>query len=397
MSVYAANLLRELVRGAIDVTMIAQYRNDELGKRVYGGGAPPEIAGVRVIGLESTGEQNAGDFESDTKRIVETIVAEHGRRPFDLLHAQYGYPPGLAVLQASRILGIPNVVSIQGGDGHWVGVNCCRTHREAMRAVLTRANRILIGSQSFAAEVEENHRVDASGFTIVPGGVEIERFAPRDGWRAGEFINKNEPRLLYHGRVDRRKGALDLIEAFAVLCRENELKLKLLVSGIGPDSETAAAKIRELNLENRVEMLGYADYETVPEIYRRADVFVSPTYAEGFSNTILEAMASGLAIVSTRSVGVIDCLRDRGNGLLVESGNVGELTNALREVLIDYELRKTLAANALRECRAIYSWRKIGKQVIEIYERVRGEKPNNDWTVSSEIDSCRYREAPHLL
>lgn len=377
--------------------MISQYRSDALGRKVYGGGAPPAVAGVKVIGLELIGEQNGGDFETDVRRIVETVEAEHARKPFDLLHAQYGYPTGYAALLASKILNIPNVVSIQGGDGHWVGVGCCATHRDAMRIVLENANAILIGSKSFAAEVEENHRVDASKFTVVPGAVDTNRFTARENWRAGEFIDPQTPTILYHGRVDRRKGALDLLEAFAELSKEVVVKPRLIYSGIGPDFDAVRARINELNLNDCVKMRGCVEYENVPEIYREADVFASPTYAEGFSNTILEAMASGLAIVSTRAVGVVDCLRNGENGLLVEVGNINEIKNALREILINAELRKTLAANALEECRRVYSWEKIGRQIVGIYEQVKAEKPRRDWSLTTEIDDCRYRRTPHLL
>ncbi len=231
----------------------------------------------------------------------------------------------------------------------------------------------------------------------MPGAVDTEKFTPRADWRAGELTDANEPKILYHGRIDRRKGALDLIEAFAQLLADVKVKPQLLISGIGPDSETAGRKIAELNLQNNVKLLGYVEYENVPQVYRRADVFASPTYAEGFSNTILEAMASGLAIVSTNAVGVVDCLRNGENGLLVEPGNIGQLKNALKEILTNADLRKNLAANALRECREIYSWRAIGKQIIEVYDQARTEKPDNDWTVSGEIAACRYRETPHLL
>ena len=397
MSVYAANLLRELVKNGVEVTLVSQYRSDELGKKVYGGGAPPEVDGVKVIGLELVGEQNDGDFETDIKRIVETVKREHAEKPFDILHAQYGYPTGFAALQASRILNVPNIISIQGGDGHWVGVGCCKTHRDAMRIVLENANEILIGSRSFAAEVEENHRTDVSRFTIVPGAVDTNRFTQRTDWQAGKFIDKRQPVLLYHGRVDRRKGALDLVEAFAELLKEIEAKPQLIYSGIGPDSEAVKTRVAELNITRNVQIIGYADYEKVPEIYRRADVFVSPTYAEGFSNTILEAMATGLAIVSTNAVGVVDCLRNGENGLLVAPGDVAELKNALREILTNHELRKYLARNALEECRNIYSWEKIGRQIVGIYERVKRQKPANDWQFTTEIDDCRYRQAPHLL
>jgi glycogen synthase len=397
MSVYAANLLRELVASGIDVTLVSQYRTDALGVKVYGGGVPPEIPGVKVIGLELVGEQNGGDFETDIRRIVETVERDHQLKPFDLLHAQYGYPTGYAALEAGRILHIPSIVSIQGGDGHWVGVGCCTTHRDAMRTVLENANEILIGSRSFAAEVEENHKVDVSDFTIVPGAVDTNRFTPRSNWRAGEFIDENKPVILYHGRVDRRKGALDLLEAYALLLDEIDAEPLLVYSGIGPDFDAVENRISELGLEASVQMLGYVDYEKVPEVYKNADIFASPTYAEGFSNTILEAMASGLPIVSTKSVGVVDCLRNEENGLLVEIGEISGIKNALRRILTDKHLRTMLADNALNECRNTYSWEKIGRQIIGIYERVLCEKPNVDWQSITDIEACRYRETPHLL
>ena len=70
-------------------------------------------------------------------------MQEHARNPFDIIHAQYGYPCGWAALLASQQVGVPNVVSIQGGDGHWVG-SCCETHRLAMTRVLDHANAVLI-------------------------------------------------------------------------------------------------------------------------------------------------------------------------------------------------------------------------------------------------------------
>ena len=289
MSVYALNLLRELVAAGHDVTMISQFRGDPLGIRVYGGGPPPPVPGVRVIGLEQLGEQDGGDFEADIAAMQAAILAEHARAPFDILHAQYGYPCGWAVLGASRDTGVPSVVSIQGGDGHWVG-SCCETHRLAMVRVLDHAGAVLIGCRSFADEVTHRLGTDPARFTIVPGAVDVSRFVP------GERPASGPPVLLYHGRVDARKGVLDMLDALAPLAAEG-LPFELLVSGIGPTFDAAASRIAALNLGGHARMTGYVDYEDVPEVYRRADIFVSPTYAEGFSNTILEAMASRLAVV----------------------------------------------------------------------------------------------------
>jgi glycogen(starch) synthase len=388
MSVYALNLLRELVAAGHDVTMISQYRGDEFGKRVYGGGPPPAVPGVRVIGLEQLGEQDGGDFERDVETMVATILAEHATQPFDILHAQYGYPCGWAVLEASRRTGVPNVVSIQGGDGHWVG-SCCETHRLAMTRVLDHANAVLIGCDSFRDEVVQRLGTDPARFTIVPGAVDTTRFTP------GAPCPDGPPVLLYHGRVDARKGVLDLLDAARML-RDTGDEFELLISGIGPTFDATAAGIVRLGLQDCVRMTGYVDYDAVPEIYRRADIFVSPTYAEGFSNTILEAMAARLVVVSCRSVGVVDCIRDGENGLLTEPGDVAALAEALRLVIRDRALRRRLADAALEECRAVYSWTKVGRQIMDVYAEVAGQTPQA-FDTTLPIEPCRFRAEPHLL
>ena len=389
MSVYALNLLHELVGAGHDVTMVSQYRGDAFGKRVYGGGPPPEVAGVRVIGLEQVGEQDGGDFERDVEAMRAAVVAEHRRAPFDVIHAQYGYPCGWAALLASRETGVPNLVSIQGGDGHWVG-SCCETHRLAMVRVLDHAGAVLIGCDSFRDEVIARLDTAASRFTIVPGAVDTARFAP------GPPLADEPPVMLYHGRVDARKGVLDLLEACRRLVASGEA-FRLLISGIGPTYDETDAAIVHLGLQDCVTMTGYVDYAEVPSVYRRASIFVSPTYAEGFSNTILEAMASRMAVVSCRSVGVVDCIRDGENGLLTEPGDVDALTEALRRVLRDPGLRHRLADAALAECRAVYSWPKVGGQIMAEYARIAGTAPDLAWSSDLPMTACRFRAEPHLL
>jgi len=385
MSIYAANLLRELVGQGHDVTMVSQYYGDPLRRAVYGGGPPPPVSGVRVIGLEALGEQDGGDFERDVETMAATVAAEHARSPFDVIHAQYGYPTGWAALIAARRLGVPCVVSIQGGDGHWVG-SCCETHRLAMVRVTEGADALLIGGRSFAEEVRDRLGTPINRFTFVPGAVDTTRFTPGEGWRAGPV------RILYHGRVDRRKGVLDFLRALTATGGD----WIATVSGIGPDADTARTLAAELGLGDRVRFTGYAEYETVPDLYRAHDVFASPTYAEGFSNTILEAMAAGLAVASCRSVGVVDCLRDGENGVMTAAGDVPAHAAALTRLTTDHAYCGALAAAALAEARATYSWTAVGRQIAGVYAAVRGATgaPVDE---ALPITPCRFRAEPHLL
>jgi glycosyltransferase involved in cell wall biosynthesis len=240
---------------------------------------------------------------------------------------------------------------------------------------------VLIGSPSFRDEVVGHHGTDPELFRLIPGATDTGRFTP-----SGRTILQDPPVLLFHGRVDRRKGVLDLLEALPD-------GVRLVVSGIGPDLDAAKEQA-----DDRTTFLGYVAPDDAPEVYRSADVFVSPTYSEGFSNTVLEAMASGLPVVSTSSVGVVDCIRHDENGLLHEPGDVDGLRELLERVLADAALRERLSATALEEVRRLYSWPVLARSISDVYEELAGTAPDVSWSLPDEVDlSCRFRSAAHLL
>ncbi len=159
-----------------------------------------------------------------------------------------------------------------------------------------------------------------------------------------------------------------------------------------------AERVRLLGLDDAYTELGYVPYDDVPAVYRRADLFASPTYSEGFSNTILEAMSAGLPIVSCHAVGVVDCLRDGENGLLVQPGDIPALADALGRLLDDAPLRRRLANCGFEEVHRLYSWPVVAQQIAGVYDRLQGTAPDNGWTLRVPMDpACRYRAAPHLL
>ncbi|MEX5237724.1 glycosyltransferase family 4 protein [Kocuria arenosa] len=421
MSVYAENLIAQLRAHGHDVALVSQYRGDAAGSAVYGGGPPPAERvpeGVQVVGLESLGEQRVAeglpaDFEQDIAAMRDAVLRLHAEEPFDLIHAQYAWPTGMAALQAAAELGLPSVISVQGGDGHWVGL-CCAEHSVGIRTVLDRADAVLIGSQTFAQEVAEHHGTLPERCTLIGGATDTDAFTPgQDDRFAGDLDRDGDgvTTLLFHGRVDRRKGVLDLLHALAVL-REEGRAVRLIVSGIGPDVDAVSELVGQLGLQDAVEQTGYTPYAGAPDVYRRGDVFVSPTQSEGFSNTILEAMASGLPVVTTRTVGVVDCVQDGRNGLLHEVGDVEELVATLRRLLDDPPLARTLAGQALAEVREKWSWPALTQRIEDVYDRVLGAPGDTSWTLlpaaqrptsggrgvePAEGADCPYLTAPHLL
>ena len=368
MSAYAENLARQLVRSGHEVTLVAQHRGEPDG--------PPDAtslpAGVELVTVEAAGERRVrsgepADFEADVDAIAGTVVEQHSRRPFDVLHAQFAYPTGLAALRAAHRVGVPAVVTVHGVDGRDLG-SCCRTHRQLLRAVFDHSSALTIGSPSFAAEVVERHGVDPARFSLVPGATDPDLFAPRE---LADLARLGDPvTLLFHGTVQVRKGVLDLLDAVALL-RHDGVRVRLLVSGPGPDTELVAERVRELDLGSDVELLGPVGYGEAPEVYRRGDLFVSPSYAEGFPITILEAMATGLPVVSTDVVGVRDCIRPEDNGLLVPRDDPFALAAAIRRLITDDVLRRRLAERAHSDVRLRWSWPVVAKQFIALYGTVQ--------------------------
>ncbi|UZO79266.1 glycosyltransferase family 4 protein [Aquimarina sp. ERC-38] len=403
MSIYAQNLTKHLAELGHEVVMISQYREDKEGVYIYGGGPPPvenwmKTYGLRSLGEEVTGQDEPADFERDMKEMIDTALKLHQEEPFDLVHAQYMYPTGLAALEISKQLDIPNVVSIQGGDGHWVGT-CCSTHKHAIDAVLQHAMSLIIGCDSFAREVSERHDIPIDRFTIISGAVDLDRFTT-----VAKDPDRKRNKLLYHGRVDSRKGALDLVYACDIL-RKRNIDFHLTISGIGPDLDASRELVEKLKMNDQVSFLGRVGYSEVNKVYQDQDIFVSPSYAEGFSNTILEAMATKLPIVATEVVGIQDCLEHNVNALLCQPGNHKALADCIEKLLKDHQLQDRLLERAYTDVMEKYSWKVVVKKVEKEYQRVLTQKVDTNWDQLYEIAderedadlSCRFRKVPHLL
>ena len=108
-------------------------------------------------------------------------------------------------------------------------------------------------------------------------------------------------------------------------------------------------------------------------------------------------MACGLPVASCEVVGVTDCLRHDDNGLLTQAGDVPAHAAALRRLIEDEPLRRRIAASALADCRANYSWSVVGRQIMGIYAGLFGTEPATDFATELELTPCRFRVHPHLL
>jgi sugar transferase (PEP-CTERM/EpsH1 system associated) len=251
-----------------------------------------------------------------------------------------------AVLGA-RVAGVPVVVHGEHGreigDPH--GVN--RRRNRIRRVLSPLVRRFVAVSDDLRTWLIETVRVPARKVTTIRNGVDVERFGRHDRAAARRALGLDDHWVVTGtvGRLDPIKGQRGLIQAFATVaarCRE----ARLVVAGDGPCRGELEGTVAALGLGDRVQLLGAR--RDVPVVLAALDVFVLPSIGEGMSNTVLEAMASGLPVVATRVGGNPELVEPGVNGCLVPAGDERALAEAIAMYGDDAHLR-TLHGKASRD------------------------------------------------
>jgi glycosyltransferase involved in cell wall biosynthesis len=175
---------------------------------------------------------------------------------------------------------------------------------------------------------------------VIPNTIDTSDFrsSKRRTKNDGEMV-----RLLFVGAIGKLKGEEDLIKALAML---KTRKHKLGVSFVGYGAERLAAKCSEFGIADLIEHLGPVPLKERHTFYHDADIFVLPTYAEAMPISVIEAMAAGLAIISTPVGGIPELIKDGQEGLLFQCGDVKALSDKISYLAENREARITMGAKA---------------------------------------------------
>jgi glycosyltransferase involved in cell wall biosynthesis len=217
--------------------------------------------------------------------------------------------------------------------------------------------------------VAEGVVVPARIEVLAPGsisGVDGVRFKPDAGARARIRAEWDVPAgavvFLYLGRLSKDKGLLDLARAFADV---PDAHLAL----VGPDEEGLGEAIRSA-CGSHAAQVRFAGYTDQPQAYMAAsDVFVLPSYREGFGSTVIEAAACGLPAIATRIYGLTDAVVDGTTGYLVPVRDPAALAARMRELAADAGLRRTLGAAARERALRDFSQAALTQATLTYYEQ----------------------------
>ena len=377
---FIRDLARGLARGGDRVTVLTPHAEgvpaswDDGGVEVISFRYAPERREVLGYGrsLEADETVKAGAvlaaplYALAARRAVRRQLAE---RRYDLMHAHWIVPNG--VVAAAAGLRVPLAIGLHGSDvflAEKPGV------RVFARWALGRA-RLLTGCSPELVE-----RVRALGFPaersrVIPYGVDVAAFSPaperRCLWRQRLGIPESAPLLLGVGRMATKKGFQVLMEVLPALLGENP-ELRVVLAGGGDLLDRFRTAARPWG--DRVHLPGPVLRDTLPDLYRAADLFVLPAVhdgkgnVDGLPNVILEAMASGLPVVASGISGIPLAVEDGRTGRLVPEGDPEALLGALRELLADPARRRGMGEGGRRKAEAELTWDAVAARYREGYE-----------------------------
>lgn len=240
------------------------------------------------------------------------------------------------------------------------------------------------------AEMVWRMGADNSRICVIPPGVDLDRFHPKDSRIARQALGLPEnPIVLFVGRVDPMKGIETLLDGFAHLRHKpwGEFPPRLVFIGgsaiptqngiiPGPDLQPVVDRAMMLGILDDIDFRGSEPQDLLPDYYAAATVCAVPSRYESFGLVAVEAMACGLPVVASRAGGLKFTVEEDISGLLVPRDDPQALSNGLERILRDRDLRASMRVGA-RQAAIRFSWQTIGPAMLRLYERLaEGQRDN---------------------
>ncbi len=288
----------------------------------------------------------------------------------------------IEAIPAARLARVPVAIHSEHGYELEILKGLPRRQRLIRRAVYALSDAVFAVTKDLRSYHARQAWVSPEQIGAIYNGVDLRRFSPRPEIRRSLREKLGLPAESFVvgtvGRMVPLKDHATLLKAAEILVHRG-MNVRLLLAGSGPEltrhqrhAETSA------ELAGRVSFLGAC--ENIPDVLNALDVFVLPSLCEGMSNTLLEAMASGLPVIATRVGGNPELVEDDRSGCLFRPGDVSDLAERLQRLAGDGELRSELGAAARQRAVAHFSLQRMLGEYRNLYlelaeRRGLGERP----------------------
>lgn len=268
---------------------------------------------------------------------------------------------------AAIMSGVPGIFSTVHSVNRWYTL----VHRTIDLVLSLFSTKIIACTSEVANTLQKKEHIASKRIENIPNGTDLKRFKNVDRLDLeSEFgVADNVVRLAVIGRLHSAKGHLDLLPVMARL-KDEGLDFHLLLVGDGELRDKIENMIEGLGLERFVTMTGYRT--DIPNILASIDVVLMPSLWEGLPMALLEGMAMGKAVLASSVGGIPDAIEDGYNGFLFEAGDAETLTEKIRKLLRDKNLRESLGAKAKITVETKYNAVEVSRRYESLYRSVSG-------------------------
>lgn len=346
-------LSRELVRAGHEVDLVT------MGFR----GLPEyeELDGIRIHRMPNLRRKTyfctVGEAASYVLGALPTVRRLVREKQYDVNHTHFIFPDGLLAWVIKRSTRLPYVITAHGSDVPGYNPHRLKLAHELLRplwGMVTRgAEQLVCPSLSLRSLVEA--RSGKIQVSVIPNGIDPGKFHPD---------RRKQNRILVVTRMLERKGVQYFLKAIEGLSLDQQVHI------VGDGPYLPALKRMARQTETAIRFWGWLDNRSpeFADLFETSGIFVLPSESENFPVVLLEAMAAGMAIVTTKGTGCEEVVGDAA--LLVPPANPAEIRVALFRLVRDPALRGELGRNARRRLENCFGWQAVGRRYAELYENV---------------------------
>lgn len=293
-------------------------------------------------------------------------------RTFDMIHLhEYRTFQNVVIYHYARKYGVPYVLQAHGSLPRIVAKQRLKWIYDMFfgHRLLRDASKAIALCQG-EAEQYRSMEVPENKIEVIPNGIDLSEYSklpPKGSFKKKFSIDNNEKIILFLGRIHRIKGVDILIKAFARINRKLE-NVKLVI--VGPDDGylyKVKALAKTLGISDKVAFIGPLHGVNKLEVYVDADFLVVPSLYEIFGIVILEAYACGKPVIASSVMGPKELVLDGKTGILVNPGEINELTDAIKLLLYDENKTKNMGMKARQFVAENFDIEKVANKIEKLY------------------------------
>jgi len=318
------------------------------------------IQEAQNAGLKTAIFDSRSQADLKTLSLIKRFLKENS---INILHT-HNYKSDITGFLAARLARVKWTATVHG----WTSTDSKLHWYELLdRFVLKFAAKVICVSQNNYDRLLQKG-IKKSSLAVIANGVDLEQFSSTgsdQGLKKNFGIGSHEIVITIVGRLGEEKGHKILFNALSLIVPQCP-DFKCLVVGDGPLRKRLEEQVNDLNLSPRIIFTG--NRKDMAGIYKICDILVNTSFTEGLPMTILEAMASGLAIIATRVGAVPHVIKNEKNGILLEPGDPDTLSRAIIGLLKDADKRKALARQAFKDVCEHFSEQRMAKNYKNLYQ-----------------------------